>query len=488
MSDSVWGLNPKITPHRNITRFEELPSNATIFGRNQSAEVLRPGLMRQLASPTTVSTQLPPVADLTSLQDNSNNSSNSTPTPPIPSYPPSLNPLSASVRRLDLTRLRQRPTHVFSATDAQLYRSGICETLLDRRRTSATRSPQTQRPPSPLDNFAVSQRRERGGVNTTLKVLNVRFAWGTYDCALSTGSSRRQANLASTSPRQRIFALFSAFSACQRRALFALSIDVPRAGCALTLPSMSSASRERRAAARTLDAIHRRPASGTRVRTNADYVSDFSQGSKPPAGSPHPQHFKHRVHHRLEVNVAAVDAAPRSGANLCLCTSPSAERRLSQVLTIQVLVRRPTMVYIGERGILPIDVRRATIVILGEFSNTQRIDVRSPAITVWIAVRRADFMNGRFQVESLIVLNSDFFFYYNERLSCSRERAIMKVLSSYSDVEYTTSPHRRLLYRSSSRERALFQIVSTPDIDDTTYRRPGSKTFVSQVARALFSQ
>ncbi|KAK7055583.1 hypothetical protein R3P38DRAFT_3342646 [Favolaschia claudopus] len=312
-----------------------------------------------------------------------------------------------------------------SATDAQLYRSGICETLLDRRRTSATRSPQTQRPPSPLDNFAVSQRRERGGVNTTLKVhvLNVllppagkprqfklkathrRILSQRYraaqrrvglECTVCLGgrmtalyprvSSRRQANLASTSPRQRIFALFSAFSACQRRALFALSIDVPRAGCALTLPSMSSASRERRAAARTLDAIHRRPASGTRVRVQA-------------AGrlTPPPNTSSIGFTIALKSMLPAVDAAPRSGANLCLCTSPSAERRLSQVLTIQVLVRRPTMVYIGERGILPIVFPRA-----GNNEGSLQLlrrrihDVPTPTITIQIVFPRAGLVSDSF--------------------------------------------------------------------------------------------
>ncbi|KAK7064971.1 hypothetical protein R3P38DRAFT_3340089 [Favolaschia claudopus] len=95
---------------------------------------------------------------------------------------------------------------------------------------------------------SVAQRRERRAAARTAPTLSDRCtvgrrldgiyqrpASGTQPCLLSTGSGRRQANPTPPSSMRRTF----------------------------VLPSMVSSSRERRVAAHTLDALYRRPASGT---------------------------------------------------------------------------------------------------------------------------------------------------------------------------------------------------------------------------------
>ncbi|KAK7055589.1 hypothetical protein R3P38DRAFT_3253624 [Favolaschia claudopus] len=364
MSDSVWGLNPKITPHRNITRFEELPSNATIFGRNQSAEVLRPGLMRQglFITTTTQPTSLhflpipfllpssslrprrphrarnpppPPFDSLpsSSLQDGSNDSSNSAPTPPILNYPSILNPLPASARKLNSTRLRQRRSTPFLRQQRQTISLSYASHSLV---------------------YALNE-----GTPLAALKLNIHLLHSTdslprsREAASTQRSSRRQANPPSTFQASSSEAFGVRFHRRRRR--------------------------HRRAAAHTLDYINQRPASGT-------YAPVRAAGRLTP-----PQHFKHRVHREFEVHAVAVAvaAAPRSGANLWLSPSPSARRRLSQLLILQIVVRRPTIAC----GILPtsitiwIDVRRATIEQSGD-SNIKHTTNRPPPTDLYCMDRR----------------------------------------------------------------------------------------------------
>ncbi|KAK7008109.1 hypothetical protein R3P38DRAFT_2792203 [Favolaschia claudopus] len=461
---------------RNIVRFEQLPGNATIFGRNQSAEVLRPGLMRRVSLgffittttnrtsrrflsnipsllPLSSSSPRPPptpldflLLDLTSAQDGPNGSSNSAPTPPVPNYPYSTPRAFVNV-----------PTHRSSATDVQLYRLASFEPS-----TNARHSP----PSNPTLTFATRQFRcfkaPRSSINTTtLKSFELLFVAARQiptpqtqinvpSLSISTlspfsSAAQRCVGLECTVYSRGVCALFTWVqgagrlaphpevegsvawdcfrrsrhpTTAQRRVLLTLCIDVPRAGreldtdlisffskglsrrqakCASPIPmrrvpSMFLASRERRAAARSLDYINQRPASGT-------YASLFSTGSSRRQTNPTLDDSPFGLGRnwidvpragRMLVNVAAVAAAPRSGANLCLCTSPSAERRLSQDLTIQIVVRRLTM----------IDVRRETIVVgranwfsrATQTSNTRRIDVPPPTITVWIVVPREGYI------------------------------------------------------------------------------------------------